>query len=72
MACTHCVLAIGCLLVLVVPVLLGRHLVAGLELALGPWKTANTGKDILYSSRRYSFVNEKGCGLPLTSNSLKG
>ena len=35
MTCTHRVLVEECLLVLVVPVLLGRHLVAGLELALG-------------------------------------
>lgn len=34
MACTHRVLVEECLLVLVVPVLLGTRLVAGLELAL--------------------------------------
>ena len=62
MAYTHRLLAIECLPVLVVPVLLGRHLVAGLGLALGvlfwghvlvgfymawgPWETANARKDI--------------------------
>ena len=35
MACTHRVLVEECLLALVVPVLLARHLVAGLELVLG-------------------------------------
>ena len=35
MACTHRVLVVECLLVSVVPVLLGRHLVAGLGLASG-------------------------------------
>ena len=35
MACTHHVLVVECLLVLVVPVLLGRHLIAGLGLAVG-------------------------------------
>ena len=35
MACIHCVSVLKCLLVLVVAALLGRHLVAGLGLALG-------------------------------------